>query len=145
MTDYVERVKKLIALAASDNPEEARNAAHLACRLIREHKMQVIGARDVPRSRVHFEPDPGAHAHRSPLDDLHDMMSELFKDVPFYTHTDHFRSPQQREWEREQLRRQAEEQEARNRAAEQYDEKRRAERKEDPTTKVPYPKGDRRR
>ena len=35
----LERVRKLVALAASDNENEARNSAVLACRLIREHKI----------------------------------------------------------------------------------------------------------
>lgn len=33
------KVQKLIALAASDNESEARNAAHAACKLIREHQL----------------------------------------------------------------------------------------------------------
>jgi hypothetical protein len=39
MTSVLERVRKLIALAASPNVEEARSAAFLACSLIREHSM----------------------------------------------------------------------------------------------------------
>lgn len=41
MSDIVEKIQKLIALAGSDNEHEARNAAMLACRLIREHKIPI--------------------------------------------------------------------------------------------------------
>ncbi len=43
MTDIVARVEKLIALTASSNENEARNAAALACKLIREHKLRLTG------------------------------------------------------------------------------------------------------
>ncbi len=39
----LERVEKLIALSASDREEEARTSAMLACKLIREHKLKVVG------------------------------------------------------------------------------------------------------
>ena len=45
MSDVVDRVTKLIALASSPNAEEARTAAHKACALIREHKL-VVEARE---------------------------------------------------------------------------------------------------
>lgn len=35
----VDRVQKLIALSASENENESRNAASAACKLIREHKL----------------------------------------------------------------------------------------------------------
>lgn len=35
----IDRVEKLIALAGSNNENEARNAAYLAAKLIREHKL----------------------------------------------------------------------------------------------------------
>lgn len=38
----VERVQKLIALAASSNENEARNAAFQACKIIRENKLEVV-------------------------------------------------------------------------------------------------------
>jgi len=41
MASIVERVNKLIALASSPNANEARNAALLAARLIREHGLEV--------------------------------------------------------------------------------------------------------
>jgi len=37
----VERVTKLVALTASDNPNEADTAARLACKLMREYRMVV--------------------------------------------------------------------------------------------------------
>lgn len=42
MTSHTDRVRKLIALSASDNSEEARTAALTACRLIREHGLEVV-------------------------------------------------------------------------------------------------------
>jgi hypothetical protein len=39
----LDRVKKFIALTASDHEEEARTSALIACRLIREHGLVVMG------------------------------------------------------------------------------------------------------
>jgi len=50
MSDVVEKVVRLIALASSDNEGEARNAAIKACALIREHKLLVLDAGDVKES-----------------------------------------------------------------------------------------------
>ncbi|MGZ3424473.1 MAG: DUF2786 domain-containing protein [Polyangiales bacterium] len=41
MADVVERVKALIARTSSPHEEEARTAAVIACRLIREHQLEV--------------------------------------------------------------------------------------------------------
>lgn len=41
VSDHVDKVQKLIALSTSDSPEEARTAAHQACKLIIEHKLVV--------------------------------------------------------------------------------------------------------
>jgi hypothetical protein len=41
MAGVIDRVNKLLALAASPNVHEARNAAVLAARLIREHGLEV--------------------------------------------------------------------------------------------------------
>lgn len=41
MNPIVQRVRKLIALAGSSNENEGRTAAFLACRLIREHGLDV--------------------------------------------------------------------------------------------------------
>jgi hypothetical protein len=40
--DILKRIERLIALAASDNENEARNAAVTACRLIRDHKVHLV-------------------------------------------------------------------------------------------------------
>jgi hypothetical protein len=45
MTPIVQRVRKLIALTGSPNENEARSAAFLACRLIREHGLDVADGR----------------------------------------------------------------------------------------------------
>jgi hypothetical protein len=41
MASVVDRVHKLLALATSTNTHEARNAAHLAAKLIREHDLEI--------------------------------------------------------------------------------------------------------
>ncbi len=43
MSDAIDRVTKLLALSASPNENEATNAAVLACRLIRENGLAVVG------------------------------------------------------------------------------------------------------
>ena len=71
MADIVERVRKLIELAASTNEHEARNAAHLACRLIREHQLRIVGG--------------GFDTSRRPATvsvDLGDFLSAIFQTVP---------------------------------------------------------------
>jgi hypothetical protein len=42
MADVVERVRALIARTSSPHEEEARTAAMIACRLIREHGLDVV-------------------------------------------------------------------------------------------------------
>ncbi len=52
MSDVVDKVRKLVALASSPNEEEARTAAVKACRLILEHKL-VVGRETVdPRPQT---------------------------------------------------------------------------------------------
>jgi hypothetical protein len=46
MSDVLERVRALIALSASPEKGEASNAAELACRLIREHKIELSMPRE---------------------------------------------------------------------------------------------------
>jgi Protein of unknown function (DUF2786) len=41
MASVLDRVRKLLALAASSNAHEARNAAYLAAKLIREHGLEL--------------------------------------------------------------------------------------------------------
>lgn len=41
MASVIERVRKLLALSASSNAHEARNAAYLAAKLIREHGLEL--------------------------------------------------------------------------------------------------------
>jgi hypothetical protein len=49
MSTLLERVQRLLALAASPNENEARNAAILAARLIREHRIVLsLPARPTP-------------------------------------------------------------------------------------------------
>ncbi len=46
----LERVRKLVALAASPEREEARTSAVLVCRLIREHGLHVVEEVAPPRA-----------------------------------------------------------------------------------------------
>lgn len=57
MGDVLDKVRRLIALAGSGNEHEARNAAYVACKLIRENKLEVIspGAFNMP-PRSPFNP-----------------------------------------------------------------------------------------
>lgn len=64
----IEKVTKLIALTASSNDNEARNAAMQACRLIREHKLQFASE----MSKAYGTPMP-------PID-----LSDLFRYVNRY-------------------------------------------------------------
>jgi Protein of unknown function (DUF2786) len=64
MSAVLDRVRKLIALSASPDHHEGRNAAYLACRLMREHGLDVTATRaqaaegrawrpaETPRARV---------------------------------------------------------------------------------------------
>ncbi len=49
----VEKVQKLIALAASPNEEEARTSAGIACHLIRKHGLRVVEGSDSVSSVSH--------------------------------------------------------------------------------------------
>jgi hypothetical protein len=48
MADVVPRVKALIARTSSPHEEEARTAAVIACRLIREHQLEVTTRGETP-------------------------------------------------------------------------------------------------
>jgi hypothetical protein len=71
MASVVDRVNKLIALASSPNANEARNAALLAARLIREHGLEV-------RERKGRTPAPRRpSSKKNRRVDLHDIESPL--------------------------------------------------------------------
>jgi len=74
MASIVERVTKLIALASSPNANEARNAAVLAARLIREHDLE-IRERDGKRKRTPQPRRPSSKKNRRV--DLHTIASPL--------------------------------------------------------------------
>jgi len=57
MNPIVRRVRKLVALSGSPNENEGRTAAFLACRLIREHGLEV---RDPAPGAWRGEQAPGA-------------------------------------------------------------------------------------
>lgn len=44
----IDKIRKLIALTASPNENEARNAAFLACKMIREQKLEVVEREAMP-------------------------------------------------------------------------------------------------
>ena len=50
MTPPLVRIKKLLALATSPFPEEARTAAHKAAMLIKEHKIELYLPGEAPRA-----------------------------------------------------------------------------------------------
>ena len=54
----IDRARKLIALSASDNQGEARNAAYQACRLIREHGLELVAKRESERFVHWYEKAP---------------------------------------------------------------------------------------
>lgn len=64
MTPIVDRVRKLIALSASPNENEARSAAFMACRLIREHGLRVTDL--APRAGVSTARSPRRRNTRGP-------------------------------------------------------------------------------
>ncbi len=51
MASVIDRVHKLLALAASSNMHEARNAALLAAKLIREHDLE-LREREAPKRKT---------------------------------------------------------------------------------------------
>lgn len=68
----IERIEKLIALSGSANEHEARSAAFLACKLIREGGYRVVGAATTTNPRDQFfgaaEWATAAPARRPPPD-----------------------------------------------------------------------------
>ncbi len=64
MSDVVAKVEKLIALSASSNENESRNAAAMACRLIREHRLSLRSSAAPPASAPRPTP-PGGPGYAS--------------------------------------------------------------------------------
>lgn len=60
----LDRIKKLVALAGSTNENEARNAAVQACKLITEHKVELVmpGPKPVPEQFRNVRTSGGANA-----------------------------------------------------------------------------------
>jgi len=54
------KVQKLVALSASSQIEEARTSSYMACRLIREHDLQVVSCMEDPK------PEPEHHEDQEP-------------------------------------------------------------------------------
>lgn len=88
-TKILERVRQLVALTASPNENEARNAAALACRLIRDHKLEIVD-RDPKPGNVSPPPPSPPRRPSSPIDfewvpiDFETMrraMEDLLRDV----------------------------------------------------------------
>jgi hypothetical protein len=74
----LERVQKLIALAGSDNENEARNAAVLACRLIRENKISLALSEGEPVRRAPRDPfGGGVRVNYSSIDESDDFFQIL--------------------------------------------------------------------
>jgi hypothetical protein len=66
VSDVLERVRALIALSASPEKGEASNAAEAACRLIREHKIELSLSREGPREEWSGFSSEGFAGNRSP-------------------------------------------------------------------------------
>ena len=77
--DVVEQVRKLIELAASDNPNEAANAAIKACRAIREHRLEIVHGASTPASTPNGVGAPPAS--RGPSPSTWDVLGQVFKNV----------------------------------------------------------------
>ena len=59
MADVLDKIRKLVALTASPNENEARSAAFLACKLIRENQVQLNLSGPVPRiDPISYTPYP---------------------------------------------------------------------------------------
>ena len=72
--DVIKKITQLIALTKSDNENESRNAAALACRLILEHKIVLQEpAGEAPRRGT------GNVVYAVDFDDLFDGMSDIFE------------------------------------------------------------------
>ena len=75
MASSIDRIEKLIALAGSANEHEARSAAYLACKLIREGEYRIVEAQaaEDPWRAFHdawaAEPAPVPRAPRRPPPD----------------------------------------------------------------------------
>jgi uncharacterized protein DUF2786 len=63
MASVLERIQKLLALAASPNANEARNAAYLAAKLIREHGIEL---QEPPAPPRRASPAPRRSTPREP-------------------------------------------------------------------------------
>jgi len=66
MSPIVDRVRKLIALAGSPNEHESRSAAAMACRLIREHDLQVEDRNPERQHSAHPAAEPKRRRTRGP-------------------------------------------------------------------------------
>ena len=103
--NVLERVKNLVALSGSPNLEEARNAAHKACLLIREHKLEFAfpaGHPSQPPKRTvdddgnevdfgSYEDDGFFSTIRQGLDFIDKLSGQGTKAVPFDPFTAPFR------------------------------------------------------
>lgn len=80
MSPIVQRVRKLVALSGSPNDNEARTAAFLACRLIREHGLEVgdaaHGARRASRSEGRRPEPPRGRTTRGPYTRARNLRGE---------------------------------------------------------------------
>lgn len=79
-----ERINKLIQLAGSSNENEARNAAYLACKLMRENGIEVAVSEPESPPFVHLhdinhpsDVNTRAHVHVG-INDLEDLFAEMF-------------------------------------------------------------------
>jgi hypothetical protein len=97
MSKELDRILKLIALTASPNENEARNAAFLATKLIREHKIVLRDPGSAPAQHVRFptpQPRPQPPPPRPPPVNrptkLNDFMGRTWNRYPANRFDDSF-------------------------------------------------------
>jgi hypothetical protein len=58
MSDVLEKARKLLALSGSENENEARNAAALCCKLMRDNNLQIVSAASAKKAAERRAPQP---------------------------------------------------------------------------------------
>lgn len=81
MSGILDRVHRLLALAASENENEARNAAVQACRLIRKHDLRLSHPNPVSNVPTH-EPVAPTRGTVVDLDELQAMVIKAKLSTP---------------------------------------------------------------
>lgn len=85
MSDVLEKVRRLVALAGSPNENEARNAAAKACALIREHKLVLSSPSQAPTqarpSDAGSSPRSTSYSPGNPWGGFDEIMREVTRNM----------------------------------------------------------------